>query len=85
MTYSNLRPSRFAAGKKERQLLFSLDFNLKKTVWNSTFFYGEINRIEQIDRLLLWPFEKKLKANKTQNSRKKLKLKRETQNSGIFY
>ena len=28
---------------------------------------------------------KKLNANKTQNSRKKLKLKRKTQNSGILY
>ena len=31
-----------------------------------------------------WPFEKKLKAKKTQNSRKKLKLKLITQIFGIF-
>ena len=31
-----------------------------------------------------WPFEKKLKAKKTQNSRKKLKLKLKTQIFGIF-
>ena len=37
-----------------------------------------------LDQAFFWPFEKKLKAKKTQHSRKKLKLKLKTQIFGIF-
>ena len=63
----------------ERNIQFYIDAYLGLTLTPFTY-----SRVVSLHQAFFWPFEKKLKAKKTQNSRKKLKLKLTTQIFGFL-